>query len=585
VLGVALVLAAPLFAQTPNITAVLDAGALTSNLAPGSVFAIKGAGLSGPGFFQPGVLPYPPVLNGVSISLTPVAGGAELPMMMVYDYNLGGVNQLAAVIPSTVPPGEYDVRVKNGAAVSAPFRTRVIPRKPGIVTADASGSGIAQATLEGKLILQRNSVMGKIGVFDTRPAHPGDRMDLWGTGLGADVASDSGTGTSGDQTAAGQIRVLLNGVEIVPIYAGRSYGYPGLDQIAFTIPNNVALKCDNAIQVRAGGTLSNLVTIATSAPDATSCPASPPASGACPPRANAGTTSTPTQAELNEWIASGQMCSGTFSISRTVSYSTDFDAPGTPVTVTREDTSGAEFAKVTGPDLAPYLTNTSPPPGYQIPAPGVCNIFSLNITNPYPNLSWTFLDAGTPLTVTGPNGARNVPRSTNSVGNFVYYAKTGAGTPGNWMDSGRYTFTGPGSSAVGSFTGSLVVPAEFVVTNTSAYATINRASGLTVTWTGGDPDTLVFINGSSYVADQSGKLTGAAFQCYENNTAGRFTVPASVLQQLPASAAISAGGFSFTMPGSLGLSSISKAVRAPVPGIDIFTLDSSYNYSFTSVYR
>ena len=97
---------------------------------------------------------------------------------------------------------------------------------------------------------------------------------------------------------------------------------------------------------------------------------------------------------------------------------------------------------------------------------------------------------------------------------------------------------------------------EFVVTNTSAYATINRASGLTVTWTGGDPDTLVFINGSSYVADQSGKLTGAAFQCYENNTAGRFTVPASVLQQLPASAAISAGGFSFTMPGSLGLSSI-----------------------------
>ncbi|HSW50129.1 MAG TPA: hypothetical protein VLH09_08140, partial [Bryobacteraceae bacterium] len=434
--------------------------------------------------------------------------------------------------------------------------------------------------------LQRNSVMGKVGVFDTRPAYPNDRMDLWGTGVGADVAADSGTGTSGDQTATGQIRVLLNGEEIVPLYAGRSFGYPGLDQIAFMIPANVALKCDNTVQVRAGGVLSNLVTVATAAQGANACSTSPsPSNSACPARANASTSTIPTQAELDEWVASGQQCSGGFSISRTVSYNTDFNTPGNPLSITREDTSGAGFYKNTGSDLGRLLRNASPPPGFQIPAPGVCNIFGTNIVDPYPNITQVSLDAGTPLTVTGPNGARNLPRSANSAGNIVYSATTGSGVPGNWMDPGSYTFRGPGSSVVGAFSGNHVVPPEFLVTNTAALANINRAAGLTVTWTGGDPDTLVFITGSSFTASSSGAVTGASFQCYENNTAGRFTVPVSVLQQLPASTSISAGPLTFSVPGSLGVSSISKQVRVPVPGIDIFTLTSSYNYAFTSLYQ
>ncbi len=348
----ALFIAAALSPQIPNVTAALDAGALTPNLAPGSVFAVKGTGLSAAGFFQPGVLPYPAVLNGVRIPLTPASGGAAVDMMMVYDYNIGGVNQLAAVIPSTVPPGDYDVRVINGEATSAPFRTTVLARKPGIVTADASGSGMAQATLEGRLILQRDPVMGKIGDFDARPAHPGDRMDLWGTGPGADVAADSG-----------------------------------------------------------------------------------------------------------------------------------------------------------------------------------------------------------------------------------------AGTPGYGMDPGAFTVTGPGASAVGAFRGNFAVPPEYMVAGTDAFKTVNRASGLAVTWTGGDPDTLVFISGSSFTTSASGVTTSATFQCCENNTAGRSTVPVSVLQQLPASSTFSAGPVTVVMPGSPGVSSISEQVRAPAPGIDIFSLASSYNYSFTLIYQ
>ena len=54
--------------------------------------------------------------------------------------------------------------------------------------------------------------------------------------------------------------------------AGRK-ATPGLDQIVFTLPATTALSCFVTIQVRAGGVLSNAVTIATATGDA--CPATP----------------------------------------------------------------------------------------------------------------------------------------------------------------------------------------------------------------------------------------------------------------------------------------------------------------------
>lgn len=261
-----LALSAAAIAQ-PAITAVLDAGAYTSNIAQGSVFVVKGTGLSGAGLVSAPAPLYPTALNSVSMTLTAVTGGTVVTPLMVYTYNLTGVNQLAAVLPSSAAVGSYDLRVQNGAATSAPFRMSVVARKPGIVTASSDGLGAAQATLDGKLILQRTSNLGKIDVFDSRSARPGERVDLWGTGLGPDLASDTG-GTSGNQTVAGQIRVLVNGIEITPLYAGRSQGYPGLDQIAFTLPAATALNCSVDVQVRAGDVFSNPVTIATSTTDA-----------------------------------------------------------------------------------------------------------------------------------------------------------------------------------------------------------------------------------------------------------------------------------------------------------------------------
>ena len=102
------------------------------------------------------------------------------------------------------------------------MRTAIIARKPGIVSASDDGTGPAQATLNGKLILQRTTNLGRLGDFDTRAASLGERIDLWATGLGLDPAFHSG-GTSGDQTAAAPIRVIVDGLEVTPLYVGQQH--------------------------------------------------------------------------------------------------------------------------------------------------------------------------------------------------------------------------------------------------------------------------------------------------------------------------------------------------------------------------
>ena len=126
------------------------------NLAQGPVFVVKGTNLYTAGVFQAVAPKYPTILNNVRITFTTI-GGVVYEMLMVYTFNDGKVNQLAGVVPSNTPLGVYECGYQRVRRPAAAFRTILRARKPGIVSADGSGAGIAQATLEGKLILQRNS--------------------------------------------------------------------------------------------------------------------------------------------------------------------------------------------------------------------------------------------------------------------------------------------------------------------------------------------------------------------------------------------------------------------------------------------
>ncbi len=68
---------------------------------------------------------------------------------------------------------------------------------------------------------------------------------------GADPKIDTG-GSSGDQTAAGNFTVNVDGTIIVPLYSGTSAGYPGLWQVNFVLPSNIAADCFASVTVQGG---------------------------------------------------------------------------------------------------------------------------------------------------------------------------------------------------------------------------------------------------------------------------------------------------------------------------------------------
>ena len=98
----------------------------------------------GPGTLATGAAPeYPEELAGTSVTFTPVAGGEAIKTRMVYT----SAGQLAGLLPSSVTPGDYAVRVIYNGQSSPPQTVTVVARSFGIVTSNSQGFGPAQATI------------------------------------------------------------------------------------------------------------------------------------------------------------------------------------------------------------------------------------------------------------------------------------------------------------------------------------------------------------------------------------------------------------------------------------------------------
>jgi hypothetical protein len=83
---------------------------------------------------------------------------------------------------------------------------------------------------------------------------------------------------------------------------------------------------------------------------------------------------------------------------------------------------------------------------------------------------------------------------------------------------------------VGAFTVTLNFNNALAWTNKSSISSVTRSQGQTFTWTGGAPNSYVFMEGSS-----SDSTTGVSvsFTCYAPSSAGAFTVPSYILDALP----------------------------------------------------
>jgi hypothetical protein len=173
-----------------------------------------------------------------------------------------------------------------------------------------------------------------------------------------------------------------------------------------------------------------------------------------------------------------------------------------------------------------------------------------------------------------------------SAGNNISYSETiGAGVGADFLSPGVYRLSAAGGPNVGAFSGDLTIAPDLVWTNRDQAEVVDRSLPLTVTWSGGEPTTLVTIQGTSSVLGSNGVVTLASFTCWENNPVGRFTIPANILSQIPASGRLQAGNFSLLMRGTLAIASTGTGVRMFADGVDYLTGGNQWGIATSTEYR
>jgi uncharacterized protein (TIGR03437 family) len=539
--------------STPTVTAVLDAGSYTANIAQGSLFVVKGNNLSASGFTQFSFPQLPTTSGGVTINFTSTSGGSPTPAYLVYFYNQSGVNQLAAILPSSLATGNYNVTVVNNGATSPAFAVTVVQRKPGLITQDGSGTGLAvvQNYISASQLDIDRFTVGSISGVTISPARPGQTLIAWGTGLGPVSGGDNTASPGFDFTKNGvNVQVLVGGVSITPLYAGRAPGLAGADQINFVLPANVPTGCTVSFQISVNGALSNAAFIAI-APDATSTACVLPGF---------------TAAQLQAIDQGGTYNAGLFEV---LQFSTTQNIPGTGPVSAKIDTAGGAFTSYTGFQLASLQQYLAPSNSCQVYTTTSTSASSSPVT-----FSGKNLDAGK-ITLTGPSGSSitNAALTQDSRNNYSLAIGTeisGVGSiPGlpsiGTLVAGRYTLAGAGGKDVGAFNGGMTLGAPLSITG-GLPATVNRGAGLTLNWTGGNSTDLVLILGEVSTSSGTGAnvtVTINEFICTTNAGAGTFNVPASILTQLPA-ATITSSGSSSTLLAV-------ESTTVPTAGNGLFT--------------
>jgi hypothetical protein len=167
----------------------------------------------------------------------------------------------------------------------------------------------------------------------------------------------------------------------------------------------------------------------------------------------------------------------------------------------------------------------------------------------------TPLNAGPQINLTGPDGTLVLPFSNGG------YFEPVSGNPAQIIPPGGGTFTfnnGAGGTNVGAFTTTLTESESTPLswTNATGITSVNRSQGVTVQWTGGASGTFVQITGFSSTTTATNTVS-ATFTCTAPLSAGQFTVPAPVLESLPASET-----------GSLSLSGVAIPQTFAAPGLD-----------------
>jgi uncharacterized protein (TIGR03437 family) len=529
-------------AQTPTITALTNnysnivPGLPDYGIARGSIFVIYGSNLA-PRVSGLQSVPLKSTLNGVSISVT-VNGATTNPLILALS-----PNQIDAILPSAAQAGTGTITLTNNGATSAAAPIQVVESAFGILTLNQDGTGMAS-------VFDVNSQL--LGV--TSAANPGDAITLWGTGLGP-VSGDESVAQSQTNLSL-PIEVDIGGVAAKVLYQGRSQ-YPGLDQINVVVPAGVS-GCAVSVAVVTGSNVSNFATI---------------------PVAASGRTCSDPMIGVSESQLQSILSKGTFSVGGISLVKASVTGPGgvgegghpVPGPTTTTEVGGASYSKVS---VSPNFDFAALAQAVSL---GSCTVYAATgsaVSIPT-GIAPAPLNAGQMINVAGPTGTQSI-----ALANGGYSARF----PNGFLGAGTYRFdNGAGGPDVGPFSTQLTVPAPLTWSNMTSIYTIDRSSGVTVNWTGGDPSTYVTVSGVS-LGDSAGggqSLYGY-FSCAVPVSAGSFTVPPAVLQALPPSAVVE-GVSSSSL--SVNNSTAPRPFSPSNPGLDYAFVQATFNIGLQVVYR
>ncbi|MGA2116896.1 MAG: hypothetical protein ABSH56_19320 [Bryobacteraceae bacterium] len=477
----ALVLAcAGALAAAPAITGVYNTawippGLPNSGIAQGAFFALVGTALgpSTPQQVQAYPLPTTQGLNGTTVRVT-VGSVTETCIM---DYV--SATQVNAILPSATPTGTGTITLSYNGGTSS-ISVQVLAANFAMVTLNSAGTGSGVVTdLSYNVITMIN------------PAHPGEDLILWGSGLGAVTGDETEPPTQVDLKTG--VEVFVESQPATVLYGGRGSS-PALDQIDFTVPTGVSGGCKTSIAVLVKGVTGNVTTLPIAPAGQTTC--------------NDGFGFL-TSANLQTAVAKGSLNLGGVVVSRIA---------------TGNDSLLGYFGTY------PLNSLIRSYGGYYGPSIGSCLAYEIGgssietaLVDP---IQPTYLNVGPDLAITGPGGTQTVPVSSGG-----YFAADLAIAPSTYIQPGSYTAAnGSGGSGVGPFNWTLTLPPYLVPTNIPA--TVNRAQDLTLTWTGGSAyqvASIFLISGLPV-----GSLNSWAFiVCDADAAAGTFTVPSVILNLLP----------------------------------------------------
>lgn len=501
-------------AAQPVVSSVLNAASYaTFNVPPGgntnvafiaqgSIFVVFGTGLGPASLVQAAGLPLAaklPADNGTSITVT--SGGKTVEAFIVYTL----ATQVAAILPSSTPAGPATVNVTyNGQTSSTPGQVVVAKSAPGVFTFNAQGTGQAAAQIP---VSATSAPINSL----TNPARPGSTMVLYATGLGPISGADN---MAPGAVQIGGVTVTVGGKVIQPLYAGRSPNYPGLDQINFTLPQDVPTGCYTPGVVTVDQIPSNAFVLATAG-----------ASGACvhPFGLN--------QDALSKVDAGGTVNVGVFAALRGVALGIPaegggglFENAGASGLFTTFDKILSAFGIVQYPvanNACVVYDNMSGAPGLPIP-----DFSTLGISRE--------LKAADALRLNGPGGKQQGITRPGSVGYLWVSLLSGFDTP--VLGPGTWTLSGDSGPDVAAFSATTEFPVNLVWTNVGNLSTPPR-SDVTMTWTGGgtsaQPNVNITGNATVVNSKDGSHNRGKSFVCMAPASAGRFVIPADITKQLP----------------------------------------------------